>query len=139
MVNVVVDTNVLMASLLKREGPNRSALRKVLDPATPLKLCLSSQILDEYSDVLHRYPIESRGLTPQADGLVSLMRRCGEEVIPKFIPAIVYPDEDDRAFLEAAVYVNGILLTNNLKDYPFLGVTVIGPQEFLDWCEEAGI
>ena len=39
----------------------------------------------------------------------------------------------------ATVYVEGVLLTNNLKDYPFLGVNVIGPETFLDWCEEKGL
>uniref|UniRef100_A0A7C9JCF9 Putative toxin-antitoxin system toxin component, PIN family n=1 Tax=Muribaculaceae bacterium Z82 TaxID=2304548 RepID=A0A7C9JCF9_9BACT len=139
MVNVVVDTNVLMAALLKPSGPNRKALRKIINPATPLRICYSSQIVDEYIDVLHRFPISSRGLTQAAEALVRLIVDVGDEMVPKYVPAIVYPDEKDRPFLEAAVYVNAVLLTNNLKDFPFLGVTVIGPEDFLSWCEEAGI
>lgn len=139
MINVVVDTNVLMASLLKQNGPNRAALRKVLDPASPLQLCYSSQMADEYRDVLHRFPIVSRGLVEVADGLLRLVLMAGEEIVPEYVPAIVYPDEKDRPFLEAAVYVDGVLLTNNVRDFPFLGVTVIGPEEFLGWCESAGI
>lgn len=139
MIDVVIDTNVLMAALIKGTGVNSSVLRKVVDPATPLRPCYSSQMVDEYLDVLHRFPIESRGLTPQADALISLICRVGEEIIPKYLPAIVYPDENDRAFLEAAVYSKGVLLTNNLRDYPFLGVTVIAPEEFLEWCEETDI
>ncbi|WP_172135156.1 putative toxin-antitoxin system toxin component, PIN family [Adlercreutzia sp. ZJ473] len=139
MVNVVIDTNVLVASLIKRNGPNRQALRKILDPATPLRLCYSSQMVDEYADVLHRPLVSSRGLVPQADALLRLVLDVGEEVVPKYIPAIVFPDEKDRPFLEAVVYVSGVLLTNNLKDFPFLGVTVIGPEDFLGWCAEAGV
>ena len=138
MVNVV-DTNVLMASLLKPSGPNRRALRKIIDPTTPLRICYSSQMMDEYEDVLHRFSISSRGIVQPAEALLGLVADTGEEIVPKFAPAIVYPDEKDRPFLEAAVYANAVLLTNNLKDFPFLGVTVIGPEDFLGWCEQMGI
>lgn len=139
MIDVVVDTNVLMAALIKPNGPNRLALRTVLDPRTPLHLCYSSQIADEYADVLRRYPIVSRGILSEADALLRLVLDVGEEIVPKYLPAIVYPDDKDRPFLEAAVYAGGILLTNNLKDFPFLGVTVVAPEEFLAWCQETGI
>lgn len=139
MINVVIDTNVLAASLLKRGGSNRAALAKVLDARTPLRICYSSQIVDEYVDVLHRPFVASRGLVPEADALVRLIVDEGEQIVPKFIPAIVYPDEKDRPFLEAAVYANAVLLTNNLRDFPFLGVTVVAPEEFLGWCAETGI
>lgn len=138
MINIVIDTNVLMAALIKKDGPNRQALRKILNPRNPFHICFSSQMTDEYAEVLRRYPISSRGLTPEANALLELIVDVGDEIVPKFIPAIVYPDDKDRAFLEAAVYVDGLLLTNNLKDYPFLGVHIIAPEEFLAWCEENG-
>ena len=34
-----------------------------------------------------------------------------------------------------AVHVDGMLLTNNVKDFPFADVVVMGPDEFLDWLE----
>lgn len=139
MVNVVIDTNVILSALLKPNGPNRQALRKAIDPKTPLRICYSSQMVDEYHDVLRRSLIVSQGLSRQAEELLRLILQVGEEVIPKYVPAIVYPDEKDRQFLEAAIYVDGILLTNNLKDYPFLGVVVVAPEEFLGWCNEQGI
>lgn len=139
MINVVLDTNVLMAALIKRNGPNRIALRKVLNPDSPFRICYSSQIADEYADVLRRHPISSRGLTPEAEALCRLVLDVGDEIIPKFIPAIVYPDDKDRPFLEAAVYADAILLTNNLRDFPFLGVHVVALEEFLAWCEASGI
>lgn len=139
MINVVLDTNVLMAALLKKSGPNRAALRKVLDPATPFRICYSSQMADEYADVLHRAPIASRGLVAEAEALFRLVLDAGDQIVPKYLGAIVYPDEKDRPFLEAAVYADALLLTNNLKDYPFLGVAVLAPEELLAWCEERGI
>ena len=139
MINVVLDTNILMASLIKKSGSNRAALRKELDPKSPLCICNSSSMADEYLEVLHRYPISSRGLVSEAEALFKLILDAGEQIIPKFIPAIVYPDDQDRPFLEAAVYVDAILLTNNLRDFPFLGVNVIAPEDFLSWCKQNNI
>ena len=139
MINIVLDTNILMASLLKKNGPNRTALRKVIDPSSPFRICYSSQIADEYADVLRRAPIASRGLVSEAEALFRLVLDVGEQIVPKYLGAIVHPDEKDRPFLEAAVYADAVLLTNNLKDFPFLGVTVLAPEELLAWCEERGI
>lgn len=138
MIDVIVDTNVLVAALLKKGGPNRAALRKVIDPRTPLQICYSSQMVSEYREVLGRRLVASRGLSEQAEALLNIVLDAGDEVVPKFLPAIVYPDEKDRPFLEAAVYVDGIILTNNLKDFPYLGVSVIGPEELLSWCKTQG-
>lgn len=139
MINVIIDTNVLMAALIKKSGSNRATLRKVLDPRGPFRICYSSQISDEYTEVLHRYPISSRGLVPEAEALFRLILDVGDQIVPKFIPAIVYPDDKDRPFLEAAVYAKVILLTNNLRDFPFIGVNIVAPEEFLAWCENEDI
>lgn len=138
MIDVIVDTNVLVATLLKKGGSNRAALYKVLDPRTPLQICYSSQMVDEYEEVFDRHLIVSRGLSSRAQALLDIVLDAGDEIIPKYLPAIVYPDEKDRPFLEAAVYVGGIILTNNVKDYPYLGVSVVGPEELLAWCEDQG-
>ena len=90
----------------------------------------------EYEEVLARPVITARGLQEETRALLSLIRRVGSEVVPKPVYAVAYPDLDDRPFFECAVYVEGALVTNNLKDYPFLGVTSLGPEEFLGWLEE---
>ena len=138
MIDVIVDTNVLVSALLEQGGPNRAALRKVLDSRTPLQICYSSQMVSEYRDVLSRHLVVSRGLSAQAEALLDIVLDSGDEVVPKYVPAIVYPDEKDRPFLEAAVYVDGIILANNLKDFPYLGVSVVGPEELLAWCRDQG-
>ena len=134
MIDVVLDTSVLVAALLG-DGPNRRTAREVLTRPDVFRLCYSSQIMAEYEDVLSRPLVTSRGLQNEARSLLALVGRVGEEVVPKPVYAIVYPDLDDRPFLEAAVYVEGALVTNNLKDYPFLGVTMLSPEEFLGWID----
>lgn len=138
MVSVVLDTNILVASLLKPSGSNRDALRIIIGNPRAFEICYSSQMMAEYEDVLARPVITGRGLGENADRLLRLMRRVGKEIVPKRVPALVYPDPDDRPFLEAAAYVDGILLTNNLKDYPFIGVTILAPEEFVDWWRGRG-
>lgn len=135
MIDIVFDTNVLVGALLKADGPNRRAMRSVLASPGSFRICYSSQIMAEYEDVLARPVITARGLQDEAAALLGLIKRVGTEVIPKPVYAVVYPDRDDRPFLEAAVCVGGALVTNNLEDYPFLGVTVLGPEEFLGWLE----
>ena len=136
MINVVLDTNVLVGALIKGDGPNRRVMRAVLADPASFRICYSSQIMAEYEDVLSRPVITARGLQDEARALLELMRRVGLEVVPKPVYAVVYPDLDDRPFLEAAVYVEGALVTNNLKDFPFLGVTILGPEDFLDWLSQ---
>lgn len=135
MVDVVFDTNVLVGALLKGDGPNRMVMRAVFAEPSSFRVCYSSQIMAEYEDVLSRPVITARGLQEEAQALLSLIKRVGSEVVPKPVYALVYPDIDDRPFLEAAVYVDGALVTNNPKDFPFLGVTVLGPEEFLGWLD----
>lgn len=138
MVSVAIDTNVLVASLLKPNGPNRDALRIVVGNLGSFELCYSSQMMAEYEDVLARPAVTGRGLGDEAARLLALLRRIGKEIVAKRVAGLVYPDPDDRPFLEAAAYVDGLLLTNNLKDYPFAGVTILAPGEFVSWWRERG-
>jgi putative PIN family toxin of toxin-antitoxin system len=135
VLDVILDTNVLVAALLKPDGVNASALREIISKPESFTICFSSIMLAEYDDVLSRPLITGRGLQREAQQLQALLRDVGEEIIPKPLYALVYPDRSDRPFLEAAVYVNGLLLTNNLNDFPFADVTVMGPDDFLAWLE----
>jgi putative PIN family toxin of toxin-antitoxin system len=135
VVSIVLDTNVLVAALLQPSGSNARVLRTIVSNLDTFKVCFSSAILAEYKDVIGRPLITARGVSSEAEALLNIIIDIGEEVIPKPVYALVYPDRKDRAFLEAAVFVSGVLITNNLKDLPFLGVTVLGVEEFLEWIE----
>ena len=60
--------------------------------------------------MLSRPFITARGLADEAEALLNLIREVGEEIVPKPVYAVVYPDRTDRPFREAAVYVDGCLL-----------------------------
>ncbi|MDR1087950.1 MAG: putative toxin-antitoxin system toxin component, PIN family [Coriobacteriales bacterium] len=133
MIDIVLDTNVLIASLLRPNSSIMRALRAIIGDPVSFVICYSSIMLAEYNDVLSRPVITGRGLRDEAEKLMVILEEAGEEIIPKPVYALVYPDRSDRPFLEAAVYVDGILLTNNLRDFPFAGVNVMAPDEFLEW------
>ena len=139
MIDVVLDTNVLVAALISPDGDHAAVLRVVVSRPDVFNLVVSSQIVDEYRDVLSRGIITLRGLKPEADELVALIEEIAEEVIPKSIPALVYPDDKDKPFLEAAVYANAVLVTNNTKDYPFAGVRILKAGEFLRFVHSANL
>jgi predicted nucleic acid-binding protein len=135
MIEIVLDTNVLAAALLKPEGTHSHALLTILQNSQAFKIAISSQIFDEYSDVLSREIITLRGLKPEADALLALIATSSLEVIPKSIDYLVYPDIKDKPFVEAAVYIDGLLITNNIRDYPFVGLRALRAGEFLEMCE----
>lgn len=139
MIGVVLDTNVLVATLLTPEGEHARALMKILEHPEAFEIVVSSQIADEYRDVLGRSLITLRGLSDEAAALLGLVLEVAVEVVPKFIPALVYPDEKDKPFLEAAVYVEGLLISNNTKDFPFAGVRILKAGEFLRFVEAMGL
>ena len=136
MIDVVLDTNVLVSTLLSPDGPHARVLMRVLERPDAFNLVVSSQILDEYRDVLGRSIVTLRGLKPEADALLDLVEEVAEEVVPKSIPALVNPDVKDKPFLEAAVYVDGVLVTNNVRDFPFRGVRILRAGEFLRFAEK---
>ncbi|MEC4175078.1 PIN domain-containing protein [Adlercreutzia sp. R7] len=139
MIGIVLDTNVLVATLMTPEGEHARALMKILEHPEAFEIIVSSQIVDEYRDVLGRSLIALRGLSEEATALLALVLEVAVEVVPKFIPALVYPDVKDKPFLEAAVYVEGLLISNNTKDFPFAGVRIFKAGEFLRFAEAKGL
>lgn len=131
MVSVVLDTNVLVATLISPDGSHAKVLEYLLEHLGIYEIVVSSQIADEYRDVLARPFLALRGLAEEAQAFLALLLSVAVEVVPTAIPQLVYPDIEDKPFVEAAVYTNGLLITNNVRDYPFIGVRILRADEFL--------
>ena len=139
-IDVVLDTNVLVAALLKPGGDHSSALERIFDNPQIFRLAISSQTFAEYEDVLGRSIISARGCGEEARALLELVKDAAVELVPKFIPALVYPDAKDKPFLELVDYCNGVLVTNNLRDFPFAGkFRILRAGEFLRYCKHLGL
>jgi len=113
MLNAVIDTNVLVSGLLTAQGNPAYIINAFRD--RKFNLFYSSEILDEYRDVLHR---EKLGLdTKSVEVLLDEVRRIGVPVISD-VSDIHLTDEDDRMFLDTAKSSGALLVTGNIKHYP---------------------
>ena len=137
MIDIVLDTNVLMAALLKRGGPNRRVLRIIIANPDIFRICYSSQIVAEYEDVLARPAITARGLQDEAAALLGLVKRIGCEVVPKPVYALVYPDLEniDASHLtpdqvEAYMEENRKNLNRQIASYEQISKIRLYPHEF---------
>lgn len=133
--NIVLDTNVLVAGLLSPFGPCGEIVRMASSGA--LTLALDARILTEYEEVLARPKfnfgkdeitalldqLEYRGLTVASSPLVQSL-----------------PDRDDELFLEVAIAAKAIcLVTGNRAHFPTercLEVKVLTPNEFLSFYKD---
>ena len=131
MVSVVLDTNVLVASVLKPNGEYAHVLGFILSNLDKFQIAISSQVRDEYAEVLSRRFITLRGLSKVTTGLLEIIDDVATEVVPKSLVHLAFPDVDDKPFVELAVYTNSIIITNNIQDFPFADLKVLRAGEFL--------
>ncbi|HLF86533.1 MAG TPA: putative toxin-antitoxin system toxin component, PIN family [Nitrospiria bacterium] len=133
--NIVLDTNVLVAGLLSPFGPCAEIVRMV--SSGELVLFLDARILAEYREVLHRPKfkfdkemvdaaldyIEHSGLTAASSPLLQSLQ-----------------DPDDEPFLEVAIAGKATcLVTGNQAHFPVRfcqGVKVFSPSEFIGFYKK---
>lgn len=135
---VVLDTNVLVAGLCRRQGsPSYKILQQIQKELLPL--ALTHKLYLEYESVLTR------------DKILNLMKIRREEV-DLILHALValaqksetyylwrpnLTDENDNFIVEAAVATSGVIITKNIADFrsgelKFPELMVLTPQQF---CE----
>jgi putative PIN family toxin of toxin-antitoxin system len=128
--NIVLDTNVLVAGLLSPFGPCGEIVRMISsgEPA----LCFDARILFEYNEVLKRPKF--RFEPDKVDALLDFIVNRGKAVATFPLPAPL-PDLDDEPFLAAAIAGRvACLVTGNRAHFPARlrqGVTLFSPREFL--------
>lgn len=130
---VVVDTNVLVSSLLTPHGPASVvvglALARVVQPL------VDGRMLDEYEEVLRRPEFDF--IPADVAALLGRWQQVAVMVTAAPIPGGLkgLPDPDDGAFLEVAFSGNAeVLVTSNLKHYPERcrhGIAVVTPMTFV--------
>ena len=130
MKRVVLDTNVLVASLLQPVGRCGRLLDLVVDGAA--EACVDDRILAEYAEVLTRRKLH---LPPEkVQTLLEFFRQSGIPVIAHPL-AVTLPDPDDLAFLEVAASGEALLVTGNQRHFPRAAtgaVSVLSPAECLE-------
>ena len=131
MIYVVIDTNVIVASLLTRN--HDSATARVMDAVYSRRIVplVNDDILAEYSDVLFRPHLKLD--SSKCEFIVSLMTDIGLHLDP-VQSSVTMADEADRVFYEVALAGpagDTKLVTGNLRHYP-VEPMVVTPAQFCD-------
>ena len=130
MLRIVLDTNVLVASI-SRKSPFHWVWVAFLEGK--YQLCVTTDILDEYAEIIERYfsEIDAENTLTQimlSDNVVKIIRFYEWNAIEQ--------DADDNKFFDCAVAANAHYLVsedrhfNILKKIPFPLVTRLKTAEF---------
>jgi putative PIN family toxin of toxin-antitoxin system len=134
---VVVDTNVLVGTLMGRAGANRRVVRACLEGR--LLPLIGQALFLEYEDVLSRrdlYRSSPLSRTERQELFAAFLSVC-EWVQIYFSWRPNLPDESDNHIVELAVAGGAVrIVTNNIRDFRaaelrFPGLRVMTPQELV--------
>jgi len=122
---VVLDTNVLVSSLLSNGPPS-----VIVDLVAEGKIIpfYSDHILGEYWDVLQRSKFDFN--PSQISRLIGDIMRAGMATETNASTTMPLLDEDDRKFFDAAKASNAFLITGNMRHFPSEPF-IVTPSDFL--------
>ncbi len=128
MVHAVIDTNVLVSSLLSRHPDSSTVVVMNLVLSRKVTPLYNDDIIQEYTEVLHRtkfgFPANL------VDAIVDTIKAIGL-TIDRTVAAEFLPDPKDLVFYEVALSKeDGWLVTGNKKHFP-INPIVVTPSEFL--------
>ncbi len=133
---IVLDTNVLIMSI-SMHSPYYAIWRKFL--IGEYTLCITNDILEEYSEVL------SRNISPYvSEAIINtiLTRKNVKRVDPHFSFGLITQDPDDNKFVDCAIVSNANYIVtedkhfNVLKEISFPKVSIRGIDTFLHTLEQ---
>ncbi len=128
---VVIDTNVLVSSLLSKHSNSATVElieRLILGEIIPI---YSIEIMNEYREVLSRKKFKFD--LALIDFLLTSIERCGVLVSPKST-GVILPDISDLPFYEVVMEKradDAYLVTGNLKHFPNEKY-IVTPREMID-------
>lgn len=129
--NIVLDTNCLIIAISRQSQYHQVWQDFLADKYT---LCITNEIVKEYSEVL------SRNISPLVSELfvtAILNRKNVKKVSPSFSFRLIEADVDDNKFVDCAIVANARYIVTEdhhydiLKDIPFPKVDVVKLKEFL--------
>ena len=129
---VVIDTNVLVSSLLKPKSKARDIYRLAL--RGKIRLYISEDLLNELKRVLEYPKFEIERL--QKETFLKNLQRVATFVYPRQSIDVIKEDSPDNRFLECAVEAKVDYLISGDKKHllplkNFEGIRILNPDEFL--------
>ena len=134
MTRVVLDTNIIVASLWRAKSKSAAIVRDAIN--RKIIACYDNGIAEEYSKVLHRFKF--RFPLSAIDGLLLGVMDGGLSVVaPK--STIPFTHESDRMFYDVAVHCGAILVTSNLRHYPEDDSRIMTPGAYASFAQREQI
>ncbi len=132
MQKIIVDTNVLVSSLIQRSYPYRIVFELLIDEK--FTLCVSDDLMREYYDVLSRPKFAKfYDFYAKAESLLADI----EGNAKKFVPSTkidMISDKDDNMILELAEECSAdFIITGNTNDFTFSSyksTKIVSPKDF---------
>ena len=132
MIDVVLDTNVLVASLRSKRGASHRILESVGTGQWQLNVSVALAL--EYEEVMKRPNLLPGFTEADVDGFLDYLFSASNLVpfVRRQRPTL--PDPNDDRILEVAVQCQAVIVTHNLRDFvgaERLGIAVQSPADFL--------
>ena len=136
MQKVVIDTNVLVSSLIQRSYPYLIVNRLVI--AGKIQLCVSEQLMAEYCEVLARPKFAAfHDFFIRAKALLAYIETNAVMYVPQ-ISLRLMKDTDDDMILELADEADAdFIITGNTTDFSFptyRQTRIITPRIYWEEC-----
>ena len=134
MINIVIDTNVLLSALLSNKGTSYRLL-SIID-SEKFIVHISTTLLYEYEEILK---LKSKMDARYVDAVLDYICLIGKKNSIFYLWRPKLKDVDDDFLLELAVKSNSIIVTLNGKDFKpasEYGLKVMTPKEFLQHIGE---
>lgn len=118
MQDLVIDTNVIVSSLIQRSYPYFMIYEHFVEDN--LQLCFSDQVMTEYYEVLGRPKFTKfQDFFVHAESLLADIETSAKKYFPT-IKADLISDKDDNIFLELADECEAdFIVTGNTTDFTF--------------------
>ncbi|HEV2964619.1 MAG TPA: putative toxin-antitoxin system toxin component, PIN family [Candidatus Angelobacter sp.] len=135
MIQVVLDTNIVVSALLRSGSLPEAAFNLAMDRV--VQLSVSESILTEYEDVLRRSKLRIH-----PDKVTLTLKRIREVslLIRPAVSVTVCSDPDDNIFLECSEAAQAnYLVTGNVRHFPDVWATtqIVTPREFFQVIVES--
>ena len=129
MIDVVLDTNVVVSALINPGGTPGRVLQLAVSGA--FRICVTREVFAEYEEVLRRpkFRIDSDVAQAALDAIASTARWIAEAT-----PVRVCSDPDDDVFVSCALAAGAlVIVTGNSSHFPgsHAGFQVLSPREFV--------
>lgn len=137
MLQIVLDTNVLVAGLRSRRGASFELIRLIAE--NRFRLNVSVALALEYEDVLKRPGLVTSLTDDEIDAFLDYVLASSTLVqsVPTLRPAL--RDPDDERILELAAQCRATVVTHNTRDFDGaaqFGVRIKTPLHFLIQLED---